>query len=356
MAISLQSSFKLLEINIISAQDLPPVSKMLRTFAVAYVTPDHKLTTKVDHQGHTNPRWNYKIAFHVDEKFLKQESSAITIEIFNVAWLRDLPIGTTRLLINNLSPPLLKNQSFRKVALKIRRPSGHLRGTLNVGIQLIDNTVPDIESNISTIRNEEQINEEDYNQDQNQEENDYSIKEETTDSRKQIEPLDEDSNSPTLRSKKPDRPEPEPETRTVLTSNGSHFSTMRPLPSEVAEDMKKGLYSTEWNEYGSSIFENWTEQGDTSKDERHGLLRTNSLKWRAEDQIPLRSDKKSGPKHKRSRSEGGNNKGLMSCFGNAYGFEFSFICGSKTMKKKKNRNIKQNLHLIPEENLHRLYV
>ncbi|KAL0284001.1 UNVERIFIED_CONTAM: hypothetical protein Sangu_2854700 [Sesamum angustifolium] len=149
---ALQTPYRLLEINIISAHDLPPVSKMLRTFAVAYVQPDHKLTTRIDHQGHTNPTWNYKVAFHVDEKFLKQESSAVTIEIYNLAWLRDLPIGTTRLLINNLSPPLKKNPAFRRVALQICRPSGHLQGTLNVGIQLIDNTVPGAEmSPLSSI-------------------------------------------------------------------------------------------------------------------------------------------------------------------------------------------------------------
>ncbi|KAK4385816.1 hypothetical protein Sango_2705600 [Sesamum angolense] len=109
-------------------------------------------------QHHFRPRPSARLqnAAHVcgrlHEKFLKQESSAVTIEIYNLAWLRDLPIGTTRLLINNLSPPLKKNPAFRRVALQICRPSGHLQGTLNVGVQLIDNTVPGAEmSPLSSI-------------------------------------------------------------------------------------------------------------------------------------------------------------------------------------------------------------
>ncbi|KAL0402536.1 UNVERIFIED_CONTAM: hypothetical protein Slati_4283500 [Sesamum latifolium] len=516
---ALQTPYRLLEINIISAHDLPPVSKMLRTFAVAYVQPDHKLTTRIDHQGHTNPTWNYKVAFHVDEKFLKQESSAVTIEIYNLAWLRDLPIGTTRLLINNLSPPLKKNPGFRRVALQICRPTGHLRGTLNVGVQLIDNNVPGTEmSPLSSIpgagmspfslRNENTVpgagmsplssipgagmspfslrNENtvpgagmspfsirndnsvpgagmspfsirndnsvpgagmspfSINHDNSvpgagmsafslrndnsvpgAEMSPFSIRNENTVAGAGMSPFSirnentvpgagmspfsiRNGNSipgfemspPSVRNnymvekdkvqvKGPvreeysqdeesipglkitskngsicDTPEsrttirPESELQKALATPSSLFSNMQPLPSEVAEELKKGFYLTEWNDYGSSIFDNWTEVGDKSEDNVQIKPKSPEIEWRApEEQIPLTTEKKVVSTRPRRTDK---KSGLMSCFGNAYGFQCSFFCGSKNLKnKKKNRNVsKQNVHFmtLPEENMRRFYI
>ncbi|KAL6501184.1 hypothetical protein OROHE_025047 [Orobanche hederae] len=354
-----QSAFKLLEINVISAQDLPPVSKMLRTFAVAYVRPDNKLTTRIDHQGHTNPTWNYKIAFHVDDKFLKNESSVVTIEIYNLAWLRDLPIGTARLVINSLSPNLLRNPGFRRVSIRICRPSGHLQGILNLGVQLVENyVIPGC-----GISHNEELYEEDGMKDENQERS-YSAKEEDL---QNPGPARVTSLSRSPESRTTSRPESEPETKTVATSAGSLYSVMRPLPSEVAADLKKGVYSAEWNDYGSSIFEDWTEQGNKSEDL---VAKPRNMQWAPviEDRTPLTADEilpDDGHRKRRPDKKNNNNKkkGLFSCFGNAYGFQFSFFCGSKGLKKKKkkkkNRNVnKQNIHLmsLPEENLPRYYV
>ncbi|KAL2227820.1 UNVERIFIED_CONTAM: hypothetical protein Sindi_2140700 [Sesamum indicum] len=567
---ALQTPYRLLEINIISAHDLPPVSKMLRTFAVAYVQPDHKLTTRIDHQGHTNPTWNYKVVFHVDEKFLKQESSAVTIEIYNLAWLRDLPIGTTRLLINNLSPPLKKNPAFRRVALQICRPSGHLQGTLNVGVQLIDNTVPGAEmsplssipgagmspfsirnentvpgagmSPLSSIpgagmspfsirnentvpgagmspfsiRNENTIpgagmshfsirNENTFpgagmspfsirndnsvlgaemspfsirndkrgpgaevspfsitndkgvpgaemspfsirnentvpgagmspfsirndNGVPGAEMSPFSIRNENTLPDAGLSPFsirndnsvpgagmssfsirngnsipgfemsplsvrnnymvekdevqvkgpvreedsqDEDS-IPGLKitskngsicanqeNRTTIRPELSELQKALATPSSSFFSDMQPLPSEVASELKKGFYVTEWNDYGSSIFEDWTEAGDKSEDNVQIKPKSPEIEWLAPvEQIPLTTEKKVVSTRPRRTDK---KPGLMSCFGNAYGFECSFFCGSKNLKnkKKKNRNVsKQNVHFmtLPEENMRRFYI
>ncbi|KAK4433137.1 hypothetical protein Salat_1075900 [Sesamum alatum] len=545
---ALQAPFRLLEINIISAQDLPPVSKMLRTFAVAYVHPDHKLTTRIDHQGHTNPTWNYKVVFHVDEKFLKQESSAVTIEIYNLAWLRDLPIGTTRLLVNHLSPPLKKNPAFRRVALQICRPSGHLQGTLHVGVQLIDNTVPGAEmsplssipgagmspfsirnenvagigmSPLSSIpgagmspfliRNENTVpgagmspflirNENTVpgagrspfsirndnsvpgarmspfsirhdNSIPGAEMSPFSLRNDNSVAGTEMSPfsirnenivpgagmspfsirndnsvlgaemspfsIKNDNNVPgaglspfsirdentgagagmspfsirngdsipgfemsplsmrknymdaedQVQVKGPVREEYKekipglkitsknenicatPESRTTIrpeselqnalaTPSSSMFSVMQPLPSEVAAELKKGFYVTEWNDYGSSIFDEWTEAGDKSED---NVQKPKIPEWPApppEDQIPLTTEKKLVPSRPRRTDK---KTGLMSCFGNAYGFECSFFCGSKNLKKKKtkSRNVsKQNVHFmtLPEENMRGFYI
>lgn len=55
----------ILEISLISAQDLAPVSKSLRTYALTWINPNRKRSTKVDDEGHNNPTWNDKFSFKV---------------------------------------------------------------------------------------------------------------------------------------------------------------------------------------------------------------------------------------------------------------------------------------------------
>lgn len=141
--------FYLLELNLISAQDLAPVTnkKKFRTYAVAWVNPERKLRTRIDQQGQTNPTWNDKFVFRVDDKFLNSDASAVNIEIYALGWLRDVSVGSVRILITNLIPPAVRppyntsSSTRRFVALQIRRPSGRPQGILNMGVTLLDNTM-----------------------------------------------------------------------------------------------------------------------------------------------------------------------------------------------------------------------
>ncbi|KAJ8900606.1 hypothetical protein K2173_025383 [Erythroxylum novogranatense] len=130
---------KILEINLISAQNLKPPSTNLRrmqTYAVVWIDSCTKLRTRIDHVGGENPTWNDKFLFKVSKEFLTGETSAVSFEIFAVGCLRDPLIGTVRFLISNLplcssTPTDIRTPSF--VALQIRRPSGRFHGMLNVG-------------------------------------------------------------------------------------------------------------------------------------------------------------------------------------------------------------------------------
>nr|XP_004234051.1 uncharacterized protein LOC101265801 [Solanum lycopersicum] len=138
--------FQLLEINIISAQDLEPMSKKLKTYAAAWVHPTRKLATGVDVNGGHNPTWNDKFVFRVDEEFLRHENSAVHIEIYSVHWFRDSLVGTVRVLVGNLIPPIrthlrTHHHGMRFVALQIRRPSGRPQGILNIGVSLLDSSM-----------------------------------------------------------------------------------------------------------------------------------------------------------------------------------------------------------------------
>lgn len=98
-------TFQLLEINIISAQDLEPISKKMKTYATAWMNPNRKLSSCVDAEGRNNPTWNDKFVFRVEEEFLRRDTSAVMIEIYAVHWFRDVLIGTVRVLVGNLIPP-----------------------------------------------------------------------------------------------------------------------------------------------------------------------------------------------------------------------------------------------------------
>ncbi|KAG6593810.1 hypothetical protein SDJN03_13286, partial [Cucurbita argyrosperma subsp. sororia] len=146
---SILNPFQLLELNVISAQDLAPVSRSMRTYAVAWVHPDRKLSTRVDTHGHNNPTWNDKFVFRVDDEFLHADTSAVMIEIYALHWFKDIHVGTVRILVGNLIPTQPRLHQFsqqpqvgmRFVALQARRPSGRPQGILNIGVALLHSSM-----------------------------------------------------------------------------------------------------------------------------------------------------------------------------------------------------------------------
>ncbi|KAB1219349.1 hypothetical protein CJ030_MR3G001168 [Morella rubra] len=142
--------FQLLELNVISAQDLANISRSMRTYAVAWVHPDRKLSTRVDTHGDSNPTWNDKFVFRVDEEFLHSDTSAIMVEIYALHWFRDIHVGTVRVLVGNLIPTPSRSYhqhntypqvGMRFVALQVRRPSGRPQGILNIGVAVLDSSM-----------------------------------------------------------------------------------------------------------------------------------------------------------------------------------------------------------------------
>lgn len=364
--------FKILEIHVFSAQYLPPVSKMLRTFAVAWINPDHKLSTRIDHHGHTNPTWNYKLVFRVEDRFLRSDRAALTVEIYNVAWLRDLPVGTAHLMINQISPPLVLNSpTIRTVSLNISRPSGHMQGVLNIGVNILDNGNPSWSilspRELSALRignDQDQVEEININNGRSSIDEKMKVLEDEFSKAKAANKSEKSSQLDNNSNNNNDHSDLNWRTKSVGSTAASQ---MKPLPSEVAANLKKGFYSTATgDDYGSSIFDNWTEETDNEKRDEFLRSRRNAMLMNdihdQNHQLIIDHDHQEHNKQRikpkqRNRSGGGGGGGLFSCFGK--GFEFTLICGNSNVKRKRKSALyprKASYRFsYPEDDLRRFY-
>lgn len=137
-------SYILLEITLISAQDLPKPKTLRHLHSFATISAAGgggdgiKLRTRTDRDGGANPTWNDKFVFRLPVASLS--SAAFDVEILAAApWhcLSPSLLGSVRLLLSN-HPLLLRHGTHHQhpifSALGIRRPSGSFRGVLNVGL------------------------------------------------------------------------------------------------------------------------------------------------------------------------------------------------------------------------------
>uniref|UniRef100_A0A7N0VJM0 C2 domain-containing protein n=1 Tax=Kalanchoe fedtschenkoi TaxID=63787 RepID=A0A7N0VJM0_KALFE len=346
--------FHLLEITVISAQDLSAAAKNMKTYSVAWVNPDRKLTTRIDNDGHTNPNWNDKFIFRVDDAFLECETSAVMIEIYAIGWMKDFKIGTVRFLINNLE---FLGSEIRFVALQIRRPSGRPQGILNVGATLLDSTMRSMplcsELGSSAVGSN---NPTDDNKSELKTDSLLSPKLQRSKSERSTSTV---SDGLRLNNRPKPKPKPKLANNTAYNPNGSYLngsycngstitgsevgapkgsiiSDVGPSPSVVAAAIARGIYPLGMKVVeatGSSILQEWKEK-------------TKIARWKTElppvfDHVGTNNTHRKGQgrkQHRRRHTDGGG--GLFSCIGSAYGCEFKIVCGSsgdKAEKKKARR-------------------
>ncbi|KAJ4821934.1 hypothetical protein Tsubulata_042930 [Turnera subulata] len=368
--------FQLLEINVISAQDLAPVSKSVKTYAVVWVHPERKLTTKVDQTGHTNPQWNEKFVFRVEDSFLESETSTIMIEIYAAAWLRDVQIGSVRVLMSNLFPSTSNSSKMRFVALQVRRPSGRPQGILNLGVQLLNSAMRSMplytELSASGVGFNELIdaktNAKNLDEKMGLLRRTRSDRTDLTSSESQNTKqryggvggvgsvvtgssmlssslVNSNININNIRGGEADHQIGSGANGNGSMVNGSQVSDVGPSASIVAAAIAKGLIKrpgtvtppANSDPTGSSIIDDWSES-DTAEG-----LRTKLERWRAElppvydsDVRKAHSKSKHHSKKTAKRKEG---RKLFSCMGNAFGLEISISCGGRGKKKYANRKV-----------------
>ncbi|KAF9622723.1 hypothetical protein IFM89_032903 [Coptis chinensis] len=133
---------QLIEINLISAQELKGISTDMQTFAVLWIDPKVKLISGIDVTGHMNPTWNDKFIFHLQDQTLHNPNSTLVIEIYAArCFLKDKKIGIVRIFLDNL---IASSNRFHEgvqgsfQAYQVRRPSGKPQGIVNIGVIYLD--------------------------------------------------------------------------------------------------------------------------------------------------------------------------------------------------------------------------
>ncbi|KAL8107538.1 hypothetical protein AgCh_024088 [Apium graveolens] len=306
--------FKILEVKVISAHDLPPVSKRLHTYVMAWAHPDHKQITPVDHKGNTNPSWNYRMVFNVDDKFLSSDSSALMMEIYNISRLSNKPIGTTwlpiEILLKNPHSEIMK----KPLTLQICRPSGDFKGFLVVTVNLVN----------TTIRNR--------NEDDEHTSRRYMIR--------QLSHRLSHSESSKRMAYLEDEEEHDDDNTLSDPERGSVDLNMKPLPSDIAVALNNGgLYSPIGGNsgVGTAVFNEWIEGGGD-----HSINQQAKRLSFFPSKNAVKRESKARPRHRRY-SDGG----LLSYFASA------FICGaSSTSNKNTNKMLKKKSMSIKKNNSH----
>ncbi|XP_004495587.1 uncharacterized protein [Cicer arietinum] len=333
--------FHLLEINIISAQDLSPVSKSIKAYAVAWLDPQRKLTTQIDPHAHNNPTWNEKFVFRVDDDFLQSEDSAIVIEIYSSAWLRDILIGTVAVNLNNLLPRLYNRKSkIRFVALQVRRPSGRPQGILNIGVNLVDATMRSMpmysELSSSAVEYHDLMNPKKIQNHEN--ENNACDSKLMTLQRSQSEKNDSTINDYTynpngkngyggVENSESEIGVPTGKKGVIMNANGSLCSDVGPSPSVVAAAIAKGLYPLPLpvpRKAANPMFDKMDRWRTMELPVVYDHLGKNNC-----------NGEKMGMKQTGEGNKKGSRQGLFSCFGTALGCEISITCGGGNRNNKK---------------------
>lgn len=321
-----------LEVSLISAQDLAIVSKSTRTYAVAWINPTRKVSTRTD-QNYRNPTWNDKVTFRLDSQYLVSPMSAITVEIYTVSWFRHVLVGTVRVLLCDLLSTLQKNpKSTRFVALQVRRPSGIPQGILNMGVTLMDNSLKSMFLQHKTEELPEKLNE---TSDEIQEDEDPELV-------KKIHLW----RSMSVGSESPDQfPSKEGSMCNGSVITGSELcSDIGPSASVVAADLawkmhqppppppplKHSHKNTEDDGTGSSIVEEMTYEQAMAKGYRNKISSRESWKKAIYD-FDESELSYASTKHSRRNSDGS----LFSCF--VGGVEFSIVCGASNKPPNANR-------------------
>ncbi|XP_052206713.1 uncharacterized protein LOC127811045 [Diospyros lotus] len=322
------SSSLLIEINVISAQDLAAISKSMRTYAIVWLEPalERKLSTHVDSQGHSNPTWNDKFAFQVDNDFLLSDDSAVMVEIYAAStWFRNNLVGTVRVLITDLIHP--SRNIFggtRFVALQVRRASGSPQGILNMGVSLHNGASVDSDGKAHQLvrHNFSSLTLEDY-----------------------LPPINGSMVNGSAVNGSELCSDVGPSASIVaaaIASKGSPCRAVNPTTTVEATDQERGLGMVQNDvnaeDTGSSILEDLTVEQAMAKGYRTRTLE----RWRMELQ-PLRSSGEEEEEEEvemrlaRRHSDGG----LFSCM--AVGIEFTIVCGANNNKTNNHlRNKKRS--------------
>ncbi|KAH7300883.1 hypothetical protein KP509_23G001700 [Ceratopteris richardii] len=130
-----------INVTILSAEDLEKVTlfSKMQPYAVVYVDPYYRLSTRVDKEGNTNPCWNELLSLPVSDALFRQPgSSFLRVEIRSKgSLLGDKFVGMASIPLSELLQR--SNGEEEVVVYHLRRSSGKVKGIVRLSVHVNDN-------------------------------------------------------------------------------------------------------------------------------------------------------------------------------------------------------------------------
>ncbi|MBA0618792.1 hypothetical protein Godav_028084 [Gossypium davidsonii] len=275
---------RILEVTLLSAEDLLEVYKTMKTYAIVWVQPDRKLATGIDQTGGTHPAWNDKFSF-------------------------------------------------------LRRPSGRPQGILNMEVSLVDSTMRSLPLLEEPIPKPTENDHHEDDESQNDKLN-VNVNAKMTRSQSDRTELKMEDNSMERPVKGStinggfDASELDDKCNGSMVNGGSVCSTdVGPSASVVAAAIAHGLYKPPVNNQVQTK-ENLRIKEWTRKEREEEELEMKIERW--EPKIPPAATV-SRKSIRGKKGKGGSTK-LFSCFSNSFGIEISITCGGNEAQGGINGN------------------
>ncbi|MCO5554673.1 hypothetical protein L7F22_008206 [Adiantum nelumboides] len=136
-----------IELTIMAAEGLKNVSLMrtkMAPYAVAFVEPYSKHSTRVLAKGGKDPIWNDSVHILLPLRLLNDPSAALTIQVFNQGTITTSLAGATQLLLQDLlrHAALKGNGEGDILTLQLFRPSGRAHGIIRIFLKLGGDGLP----------------------------------------------------------------------------------------------------------------------------------------------------------------------------------------------------------------------
>lgn len=317
-----------LQINIVSARDIASVSKSMQTYAVVYINPDQKMTSRVDPKGKNCPEWYEKFTFWVVPQILYSDSCTVVVEIYARSCIRDTLVGSVRVPAHQIIPAHPTAQTRRAVALQIRRPSGRPQGILNIAVSLLEDSLTNIP--LSGVGTED-------DKSRAKAEAGSTIRRVKSDRSSLVVAPEEDRSDPT---------------QGAGQQCGSLCnSDVGPSASVVAAAVASGLYVPPSVAKGRrKVTKGVKDDGESSilqwaDEESEEATKEKIERWKTDLRM-MNGGHGEGARrhHRRRRTETQGKARVFRCFGNAYGFEFTIVCGGNQANNNNNKNKNKKVH------------
>ncbi|KAJ7555964.1 hypothetical protein O6H91_05G063100 [Diphasiastrum complanatum] len=135
------SSTPTLELTLLAAEDLKNVSLVgkMNPYAVAWVDPYTKRTTRTLKKGGMDPIWNDRMIIPLDNYALANPYACLNVQVFSHGPVWDTIVGSSWLQLSEIWRLRSLKESDEDpdiVTLQLQRPSGRLHGVVRVLICL----------------------------------------------------------------------------------------------------------------------------------------------------------------------------------------------------------------------------